>query len=80
MRIVIAEDSVLLRRGAVRLLEDASFEVVGEAGDGEDLLRKVRAHKPDVAVVDIRMPPTHVDEGLQAARDHPRRSSPRSAC
>jgi len=68
MRVVIADDSVLLRRGAVRLLEDAGFEVVGEAGDGEDLLRKVRAHKPDVAVVDIRMPPTHVDEGLQAAR------------
>ena len=68
MRIVIAEDSVLLRRGAVRLLEDAGFEVVGEAGDGEDLLRKVRAHRPDVAVVDIRMPPRHVDEGLQAAR------------
>ena len=67
MRIVIAEDSVLLRRGAVRLLEDAGFEVVGEAGDGDDLLRKVRAHKPDVVVVDIRMPPTHVDEGLQAA-------------
>ena len=67
MRVVIADDSVLLRRGAVRLLEDAGFEVVGEAGDGEDLLRKVRAHKPDVAVVDIRMPPTHVDEGLQAA-------------
>ena len=67
MRVVIAEDSVLLRRGAVRLLEDAGFEVVGEAGDAEDLLRKVRAHKPDVAVVDIRMPPTHVDEGLQAA-------------
>jgi DNA-binding NarL/FixJ family response regulator len=68
MRVVIADDSVLLRRGAVRLLEDAGFEVVGEAGDGEDLLREVRAHKPDVAVVDIRMPPTHVDEGLQAAR------------
>ena len=68
MRVVIADDSVLLRRGEVRLLEDAGFEVVGEAGDGEDLLRKVRAHKPDVAVVDIRMPPTHVDEGLQAAR------------
>jgi DNA-binding NarL/FixJ family response regulator len=68
MRVVIADDSVLLRRGAVRLLEDAGFEVVGEAGDAEDLLRKVRAHKPDVAVVDIRMPPTHVDEGLQAAR------------
>jgi DNA-binding NarL/FixJ family response regulator len=68
MRVVIADDSVLLRRGAVRLLEDAGFEVVGEAGDAEDLLRKVRAHMPDVAVVDIRMPPTHVDEGLQAAK------------
>jgi DNA-binding NarL/FixJ family response regulator len=68
VRVVIAEDSVLLRRGAARLLEDAGFTVVGEAGDAEDLLRKVRAHKPDVALVDIRMPPTHVDEGLQAAR------------
>jgi DNA-binding NarL/FixJ family response regulator len=68
MRVVIAEDSVLLRRGAVRLLEDAGFEVVGEAGDAEELLRKVRAHTPDVAVVDIRMPPNHVDEGLQAAK------------
>jgi DNA-binding NarL/FixJ family response regulator len=64
---VIADDSVLLRRGAVRLLEDPGFDVVGEAGDGEDLLRKVRAHKPDVAIVDIRMPPTHIDEGLRAA-------------
>ena len=68
MRIVIAEDSVLLREGAVRLLADAGFDVVGQAGDGEELLRKVRAHKPDVAVVNIRMPPTHVDEGLKAAR------------
>jgi DNA-binding NarL/FixJ family response regulator len=68
MRIVIAEDSVLLREGAVRLLADAGFDVVGQAGDGEELLRKVRAHKPDVAVVDIRMPPTHIDEGLKAAR------------
>jgi DNA-binding NarL/FixJ family response regulator len=68
MRVVIADDSVLLREGAVRLLEDAGFEVVAQAGDGEDLLRKVRAHKPDVAIVDIRMPPNHVDEGLQAAR------------
>jgi DNA-binding NarL/FixJ family response regulator len=68
MRVVIADDSVLLREGAVRLLEDAGFEVVGQAGDGEDLLRKVRAHKPDVAIIDIRMPPNHVDEGLQAAR------------
>ena len=68
MRIVIADDSVLLREGAVRLLSDAGFEVVGQAGDGEELLRKVRAHKPDVAVVDIRMPPTHIDEGLKAAK------------
>ena len=68
MRVVIAEDSLLLRRGAIRLLEDAGFEVVGEAGDADELLRLVRAERPDVAVVDIRMPPTHVDEGLQAAR------------
>src|SRR5688500_14431658 len=68
MRVVIAEDSLLLRRGAIRLLEDAGFEVVGEAGDADELLTQVRALKPDVAVVDIRMPPTHVDEGLQAAR------------
>jgi DNA-binding NarL/FixJ family response regulator len=59
---------VLLREGIARLLEDSGFEVVGRAGDAEDLLRKVRAHKPDVAIVDIRMPPTHTDEGLRAAR------------
>jgi DNA-binding NarL/FixJ family response regulator len=68
VRVVLAEDSVLLREGIARLLEDSGFEVVGRAGDAEDLLRKVRAHKPDVAVVDIRMPPTHTDEGLRAAR------------
>ena len=67
MRVVVAEDSLLLREGLVRLLEEAGFEVVGQAGDGEDLLRKVRAHKPDVAIVDIKMPPNHEDEGLQAA-------------
>src|SRR3954470_24139886 len=67
MRIVVAEDSVLLREGLVRLLEEADMEVVGQAGDAEDLLRKVRAHRPDVALVDIRMPPTHTDEGLVAA-------------
>ncbi len=67
MRVVIAEDSVLLREGAARLLTDAGIEVVGQAGDGEELLRKVRGHKPDVAIVDIRMPPDHVDEGLRAA-------------
>jgi len=68
LRIVIADDSVLLREGVVRLLADAGFEVVGQAGDSEDLLRKVRAHKPDVAIVDVRMPPTHTNEGLQAAK------------
>ena len=67
MRVVVAEDSVLLREGVVRLLEEAGMEVVGQAGDAEDLLRKVRAHKPDVAVTDVRMPPTHTDEGLRAA-------------
>ena len=69
MRVVIAEDSVLLREGLARLLEEHDFEVVGQAGDAEDLMRKVRAHKPDVAVVDIRMPPDHTDEGLRAARE-----------
>jgi DNA-binding NarL/FixJ family response regulator len=69
MRVVVADDSVLLREGVVRLLEEAGMEVVGQAGDAEELLRKVRAHKPDVAVVDVRMPPTHTDEGLQAARE-----------
>jgi DNA-binding NarL/FixJ family response regulator len=67
VRVVIADDSVLLREGAVRILQEAGIEVVGQAGDAEDLLRKVRAHRPDVAIVDIRMPPTNVDEGLQAA-------------
>lgn len=67
MRIVIAEDSVLVREGAARLLAEAGIEVVGQAGDGEELLRKVRAHRPDVAIIDIRMPPNHLDEGLQAA-------------
>jgi DNA-binding NarL/FixJ family response regulator len=64
---VIAEDSALLRAGLVRLLEDAGLEVVAQAADAEDLLRKVRAHRPDVAITDIRMPPSHTDEGLRAA-------------
>jgi DNA-binding NarL/FixJ family response regulator len=67
MRVVVADDSVLLREGVVRLLEENGFEVVGQAGDAEDLIRKVKAHKPDVAVVDIRMPPTNTDDGLRAA-------------
>jgi DNA-binding NarL/FixJ family response regulator len=74
-RVVIAEDSVLLREGIARLLEESGFEVVAQASDGADLLRKVGAHKPDVAVVDVRMPPTHTDEGVRAAQriraEHP---------
>src|ERR687883_1906115 len=66
-RVVVADDSVLLREGVVRLLEENGFDVVGQAGDADDLIRKVRAHKPDVAVVDIRMPPTNTDDGLRAA-------------
>jgi len=68
MRAVIAEDSVLLREGLIRLLTEAGIEIVGQAGDAEDLLRKTRAHKPDVVVTDIRMPPTQTDEGLRAAQ------------
>jgi DNA-binding NarL/FixJ family response regulator len=75
VRVVIADDSVLLREGLSRLLEESGFEVAGQAGDAEDLLRKVGAHRPDVAVVDVRMPPTHTDEGLRAAHrirsEHP---------
>ena len=68
MRVVVADDSVLLREGVVRLLEEAGIEVAGQAGDAEELLRKVRAHKPDVAIVDVRMPPTNTDDGLRAAQ------------
>jgi DNA-binding NarL/FixJ family response regulator len=68
VKLVIAEDSVLLREGMARLLEEQGFEVAGQAGDGEELVRKVMAHKPDVAIVDVRMPPTHTDEGLRAAQ------------
>src|SRR4029077_5894450 len=67
MRAVIAEDSVLMREGLSRVLRDAGFEIVGQASDAEDLLRKARAHKPDVVVTDIRMPPTQTDEGVRAA-------------
>ncbi len=69
MRVIVADDSVLLRQGVTRLLEEAGFEVVAQAADREELMRKTRAHKPDVAIVDIRMPPTQTDEGLQAARE-----------
>ena len=67
MRIVLGEDSLLLREGLARLLEATGHEVVGQAGDAEDLLRKAGAHKPDVVIVDVRMPPTFSDEGIRAA-------------
>ena len=68
MRVVVADDSVLLREGIVRILSDSGFDVVGQAGDAEDLVRKVAAHKPDIAIVDVRMPPTNTDDGLRAAQ------------
>ena len=75
MRVVIAEDSLLLREGLAKLLEDGGFEVVGQASDAEELLLKVRSHTPDVAIVDVRMPPTQTDEGAAAAEtiraEHP---------
>jgi DNA-binding NarL/FixJ family response regulator len=67
-RVVVAEDDVLLREGLASLLERSGYDVVGQAGDAEELLRLVHAHEPDLVVVDIRMPPTHRTEGLDAAR------------
>jgi DNA-binding NarL/FixJ family response regulator len=69
MRVVIADDSVLLREGLARLLTEAGFEVIAQAGDGQELLAQVDAELPDVAIIDIRMPPTYTDEGLRAARE-----------
>jgi DNA-binding NarL/FixJ family response regulator len=68
LRVVIADDSLLVREGIASLLRRAGVEVVGEADDGEALLRIVDEHEPDVAIVDVRMPPTHTEEGLEAAR------------
>jgi DNA-binding NarL/FixJ family response regulator len=68
MRVALADDAVILREGLARLLQEAGFEVVGLAADGDDLLELVQRTGPDVAIVDIRMPPTHTDEGLRAAR------------
>jgi DNA-binding NarL/FixJ family response regulator len=67
MRVVIAEDSVLLRAGLTRLLTDGGFEVVAAVPDADELLRAVGEHRPDLVVVDVRMPPTHTDEGIRAA-------------
>jgi DNA-binding NarL/FixJ family response regulator len=69
VRVVVADDSVILREGLARLLVEAGFEVAGQAGDARELLELVESERPDVAIVDIRMPPTHTDEGLQAARE-----------
>jgi DNA-binding NarL/FixJ family response regulator len=67
VRVVIADDTVLLREGVARLLTEAGFDVVGQSSDADDLLLKVRSYSPDVALTDIRMPPTQTDEGLRAA-------------
>jgi DNA-binding NarL/FixJ family response regulator len=67
VRVVIGEDDVLLREGVSRILTEAGFDVVAESGDAVDFLRKARAHKPDVAVVDVQMPPLNEDDGLRAA-------------
>jgi DNA-binding NarL/FixJ family response regulator len=69
VRVVLAEDSVLLREGVARLLEDQGFDVVAQTGTAEDLMLKVRSYSPNVVIVDIRMPPTHTDEGLRAAQE-----------
>jgi DNA-binding NarL/FixJ family response regulator len=75
VRIVIAEDSVLLREGLIKLLTDGGFEVAAAVGDADALLKVVAEHQPQLAVIDVRMPPTHTDEGIRAAlvlrREHP---------
>jgi DNA-binding NarL/FixJ family response regulator len=76
VRVALADDAMIVREGVARLLTDAGFEVVGRSSTAGDLLETVRAHKPDVAIVDIRMPPTYTDEGLEAAlairAEHPK--------
>jgi DNA-binding NarL/FixJ family response regulator len=69
VRVVIADDSALLREGVARILTDGGFEVVAQAKDADELVHAVRREEPDVAVVDVRMPPTHTDEGARAARE-----------
>jgi len=69
IRVVLADDSVLLREGIASLLEGRGFEIVGQSGTAEDLLLKVRSYRPDIAIVDIKMPPTQTDEGLRAAKE-----------
>jgi DNA-binding NarL/FixJ family response regulator len=67
VRLILAEDSVLLRVGLTKLLTDGGFDVLAAVGDGEELLRAVAEHEPEVVVIDVRMPPTHTDEGIRAA-------------
>ncbi|BBZ36459.1 response regulator transcription factor [Mycolicibacterium confluentis] len=67
MKVVVADDSVLLREGLIRLLTEGGHEVVAAVGDGPSLVQAVETHRPDVSVVDVRMPPSHTDEGLRAA-------------
>jgi DNA-binding NarL/FixJ family response regulator len=74
MRVVIGEDQILFREGLRRVLIDAGFDVVAEAGDADDLIRKVTAHRPDIVVTDVRMPPGNADDGLRAACAIRRRS------
>ena len=66
---MVADDNALLREGIASLLEDAGHEVVGRSGDAEDLMLKVRSYTPDVAIVDVRMPPGNADDGLRAAAE-----------
>jgi DNA-binding NarL/FixJ family response regulator len=68
VRVVIADDNLLVRSGIAALLQGAGIEVAGQSASADELLREVDAHQPDVAIVDIRMPPTHSDEGLRAAQ------------
>ena len=82
MRVAIAEDSVLLREGVARLLVDAGFEVVAQCGSADELMLKVNSYPLDVVIVDIRLPPTHKDEGLRPRSRSARstRRSPSSCC
>ncbi len=75
MRVIVADDSALIREGLIRLLREAGFDIIAQATDAEELMNRVHADPPDVVIVDIRMPPTHTDEGIRAAweirADHP---------
>ena len=73
MRVVIADDSLLIRDGLASLLRDAGVDVVAQTASADDLLLKIASYKPDVAIIDVRMPPTHTDEGLRAAEEIRRR-------